>query len=96
MNITPLVNGVVVLAFDGAVPFYLKSSAATCEPRHEWSLAAFLGKKLRGVLVTVKIAFCRAVPRNTRNRSSVVFVATTEANALPYGELPGRSARITT
>src|SRR5262249_29447949 len=36
MKIDPLQNGVRVLAFDGAVPFFLLSDHATCEPRHEW------------------------------------------------------------
>src|SRR5256884_4745717 len=42
MNIAPLESGVKVLAFDGATPFYLKRSAAACEPRHEWYLGCFL------------------------------------------------------
>ena len=34
MNIEPLEHGVKVQAFDGAVPFYLKSFSAASEPHH--------------------------------------------------------------
>jgi predicted glycogen debranching enzyme len=36
MRLEPVENGLGVTAFDGAIPFYLKSSAATCEPQHIW------------------------------------------------------------
>jgi len=36
MRIEPVENGVRVVAFEGALPFYLKSSEAAVEPRHEW------------------------------------------------------------
>jgi predicted glycogen debranching enzyme len=36
MKIVSLEHGVMVLPFDGATPFYLKSAQASCEPRHEW------------------------------------------------------------
>jgi len=38
MNITPVEHGVQVQAFDGATPFYLKSSASSCQPQHEWDI----------------------------------------------------------
>ncbi len=36
MKIEPVQDGVKISAFDGATPFYLRSSGAQCEPRHEW------------------------------------------------------------
>ena len=36
MRVEPVENGVRVVAFEGAMPFYLKSSEAAVEPRHEW------------------------------------------------------------
>ena len=36
MKITPVEHGVMVLPFDTATPFYLKSTQASCEPQHEW------------------------------------------------------------
>jgi predicted glycogen debranching enzyme len=42
MNIEPVEHGVTVRAFDLAVPFYLRSVEAACEPRHEWYRDCFL------------------------------------------------------
>ena len=36
MRVEPVENGVRVVAFEGAMPFYLKSPQAAVEPRHEW------------------------------------------------------------
>ena len=36
MRIEPEDNGVRIKAFDAARPFYLKSAAAVCEPKHIW------------------------------------------------------------
>ncbi len=36
MKIEPVEKGIRVVAFDGATPFFLKSSLAAFEPRHEW------------------------------------------------------------
>jgi len=36
MKIEPVENGIRVVAFDGATPFFLKSASAAFEPRHEW------------------------------------------------------------
>ncbi len=87
MNIAPLESGVKVLAFDGATPFYLKSSAATCEPRHEWYLGCFLGEETaRGLSDREDRLFAALFRTRLEIGSSVVFVATTEANALLDGE----------
>ena len=83
MNIRPLESGVKVLAFDGATPFYLKSSAATCEQRHEWYLGCFLGEETaRGLSDRDDRLFAALFRARLEIGSSVVFVATTEENAL--------------
>jgi len=87
MNITPVEHGVEVLAFDGAVPFYLRSSAGTCEPRHEWFLGCFFGEETaRGLNDREDRLFAALFRAKLEIGSSVVFVATTEANALLDGE----------
>jgi len=87
MNITPVEHGVEVRAFDGAAPFHLRSSAATCEPRHEWFLGCFLGEETaRGLNDREDRLFAALFRAKLEIGSSVVFVATTEANALLDGE----------
>ncbi len=87
MNIAPLQSGVKVLAFDGATPFYLKSSAATCEPRHEWYLGCFLGEETaRGLSDHEDLLFAALFRARLEIGSSVVLVATTEASAFLDGE----------
>src|SRR6266550_3649434 len=87
MNIAPLESGVKVLAFDGATPFYLKSSAATCEPRHEWHLGCFLGEETaRGLSDREDRLFAALFRARLEIGSSVVLVATTEASAFLEGE----------
>jgi len=93
MNIEPVEHGVKVRAFDGAAPFYLKSSAATCEPHHEWFLGCFLGEETaRGLNDREDRLFAALFRAKLEIGSSVVFVATTEANALLGGET-GRAER---
>jgi predicted glycogen debranching enzyme len=42
MKIEPVDNGIRVVAFDEATPFFLKSTSAAFEPRHEWYRDFFL------------------------------------------------------
>jgi predicted glycogen debranching enzyme len=42
MQIAPVEKGIRVTAFDGAVPFYLRSESAALEARHEWYRDFFL------------------------------------------------------
>ena len=87
MNIEPVEHGVKVRAFDGAAPFHLKSSAATCEPHHEWFLGCFFGEETaRGLNDREDRLFAALFRAKLEIGSSVVFVATTEANALLDGE----------
>ncbi len=45
MKIAPVENGVMVLPFDGATLFYLKSAQASCEPQHEWYRDCYLPRE---------------------------------------------------
>ena len=45
MKIMPVEHGVMVLPFEGATPFYLKSAQASCEPHHEWYRDCFLPRE---------------------------------------------------
>ena len=45
MKIAPVEHGVMVLPFDTATPFYLKSAQASCEPQHEWYRDCFLPRE---------------------------------------------------
>src|SRR5215831_13748076 len=50
MTILPVENGISVIAFDGATPFYLKSGLAKFDPRHEWYRDFFLpAERQRGL-----------------------------------------------
>ncbi len=83
MNIVPVENGVKVLAFDGATPFYLKSSAATCEPRHDWYLGCYLGEETkRGLNDREDRLFAALFRARLEVGSSVTLVASTESPAL--------------
>jgi len=82
MNIEPVENGVRVLAFDGAIPFYLKSTSSTCEPRHEWFLGCFLGEEtVRGLSDRDDRLFAALFRAKLEAGSSVTLVASTEAGA---------------
>jgi predicted glycogen debranching enzyme len=82
MNIAPVENGVRVLAFDGAAPFYLKSSAAICEPRHEWFLGCYFAAETERGLSDREDRLLAAQFRATLEAgASVTLVASTEAGA---------------
>jgi predicted glycogen debranching enzyme len=82
MNIASVENGVKVLAFDNAVPFYLKCSSSTCEPRHEWYLGCYLREETqRGLEDREDRLFAALFRAKLEIGSSVTFVATTEAAA---------------
>jgi predicted glycogen debranching enzyme len=82
MNIAPVENGVRVLAFDGAVPFYLKSSLSTCEPRHEWYLGCYFTEETqRGLNDREDRLFAALFRGRLEVGASVTLVASTEAGA---------------
>jgi len=78
-------------------PFYLKSSASSCEPQHEWYIGCNYSEETeRGFEVTVKIAFlprCSA-PKLERAGSSVTVVVSTEAAHRSMEKPPGQSKLI--
>jgi predicted glycogen debranching enzyme len=82
MNITPVEHGVAVQAFEGAIPFYLKSSAATCEPRHEWYIGCYYGEETeRGLSDREDHLFVALLQAKLEPGSSVTIVVSTEAAA---------------
>ncbi len=87
MKIEAVEHGVRVLAFDGALPFYLKSSLATCEPRHDWYLGCYLGEETeRGLDDREDRLFAASFRAKLEPRSNVTLVLTTEAAASLDGE----------
>jgi predicted glycogen debranching enzyme len=90
MNIAPVERGVKVLASEGATPFYLKSSASTCEPRHEWYLGCYLKEETeRGLEDREDRLFGALFRTKLEVGSTVTLVATTESAA----SLDSESAR---
>jgi predicted glycogen debranching enzyme len=80
MNITPIEHGVEVRAFDGATPFYLKSSASACEPRHEWYLGCYYPEETaRGLNDREDHLFAALFRAKLELGSSVTVVVSTEA-----------------
>lgn len=50
MKVVPVEQGVMILPFEGATPFYLRSAEASCEIHHEWYRDCFLPvEKERGL-----------------------------------------------
>ncbi len=87
MNIAPIDRGVKVRAYDGATPIYLKSSAAGCEPRHEWYLDCYFAAETeRGLSDREDRLFAALFRTRLEAGSSVTFVLTTEATASLDGE----------
>ncbi len=82
MNITPVDRGVKVLAYDGATPFYLKSSTASCEPRHEWYLGCYFPEETeRGLSDREDHLFAALFRTRLEVGSSATFVVSAEAAA---------------
>ncbi len=87
MNITPIDRGVKVQAYDGATPIYLKSSAAGCEPRHEWYLDCYFAAETeRGLSDREDRLFAALFRTKLEAGSSATFVLTTEATVSLDGE----------
>jgi predicted glycogen debranching enzyme len=87
MKITPVQRGVMVQAFDGAVPFYLRTAAASCELRHEWYRGCYLAEETaRGLDDREDHLFAALFRAKLEVGSSITLVITTEANTLLDGE----------
>jgi predicted glycogen debranching enzyme len=86
MRIEPVPGGVRVLAFEGATPFYLRSVGTTCEPRNEWYFGAFYSREQERGLDSSEDLLSAALFRARLDvGASVMFVASTNANASPDG-----------
>ena len=82
MKIEPVENGVQVIAFDGATPFYLKCAGAVYQPRHEWYRNCFLPvEKERGLDDLEDHLFAALFQAKLKVGTTVTFVASTEATA---------------
>ncbi|HYL62628.1 MAG TPA: amylo-alpha-1,6-glucosidase [Candidatus Methylomirabilis sp.] len=87
MKISPVERGVMVLPFEGAVPFYLRSVQASCEPHHEWHRDCFLPmERERGLDDHEDHLFAALFRAKLNVGESVTIVATTEARPVPDGE----------
>jgi predicted glycogen debranching enzyme len=87
MNISPIEQGVRVMAFDAAAPFYLKCSNATCEPHHEWYLGCYYSAETeRGLSDREDRLFAALFRTRLEVGASVTLIATTEVAASPDGE----------
>jgi predicted glycogen debranching enzyme len=91
MKIAPVEHGVMVLPFDTATPFFLKSAQASCEPRHEWYRDCFLPRERERGLEDREDHLFAALFRGKLNPGeSLTILATTEAKASLDGE-PSRA-----
>jgi predicted glycogen debranching enzyme len=82
MKIAPVEHGVMVLPFEGATPFYLKSAQASCEPHHEWYRDCFLPlEKERGLDDREDHLFAALFHAHLSPGESINIVVSTEAAA---------------
>jgi predicted glycogen debranching enzyme len=100
MKIDPLSDGLRIIAFDGATPFYARSSSARCEPRHLWYRDCFFPReKERGLEDHEDHLLAAFFHAKLEAGASVTLVMTTEANASLDGarartERAGHEARL--
>jgi len=94
MKIEPVEHGVMVLAFDDARPFYLKSASASSEPRHEWYRGCYLREETaRGLDDHEDQLFAALFHAKLEPGASFSIVLSTEAGALLDADA-ARSAQI--
>jgi len=88
MLVDAVEDGVRILAFDGAAPFYLKSTEAACEARHEWYRDCFLpAERARGLDDREDHLFAALFRAKLRAGESFTIALTTEETAALDGEL---------
>jgi len=88
MRIAAVENGARVEAFDGAVPFYLRSVQAPCQPRHVWYRDYFLpAERERGLDDHEDHLFAAEFRAEVRVGKSVTIVLTTEESAALDGDI---------
>jgi predicted glycogen debranching enzyme len=96
MRVDAAEGGVRVVAFDGAVPFYLRSTGASCEAQHEWYRdCSFPAESERGLDDREDLLCAGLFRAKLQAGESVTIVATTDAGAGGDGEAARtrRSAR---
>lgn len=82
MKIASVDHGVMIVAFDGASPLYLRSARASCEPRHLWYRDCFLPREKERGLDDHEDNLFAALFRSQLNAGdSFSIVASTEARA---------------
>ena len=82
MRIDPVANGVVVTAFDGALPFYLKCANTACAIHSDWYRNCFLpAEKERGLDDLEDHLFVASFNARLSVGESILLVCSTEANA---------------
>ncbi len=88
MRVEAVEGGVRVVAFDGALPFYLKSIQASCQPRHVWYREFFLpAERERGLDDHEDHLFAAEFRVQLAVGESVTIVLTTEESALLNGDI---------
>jgi predicted glycogen debranching enzyme len=87
MKIVAVEHGLMVLPFEGATPFYLKSAQASCEPQHVWYRDCFLPVETeRGLDDREDHLFAAVFHAKLNPGGSLTIVATTEATTPLDGE----------
>ena len=82
MQIDPVEKGLKVAAFDGAVPYYLKSDSASCQPNHEWYRDYFLpAERQRGLDDHEDRLYAATFRAHLLVGQSVTLVFSTESSA---------------
>ncbi len=82
MQLEAAKNGMRITAFDGATPFYLLSTEATCEPRDEWYRNCFLlQEQSRGLDDSEDHLLAAVFHATLQQNQSVTLVFSTNADA---------------
>jgi predicted glycogen debranching enzyme len=82
MDIQPMMGGLQITAFDGAVPFYLLSDEALCTPERDWHRHFFLAQEAyRGLDAQEDHLHAGTFQRTLQLGESLTIVATTESEA---------------
>jgi predicted glycogen debranching enzyme len=86
MRIDAAPQGIRVIAYDGAIPFYIKSADASAEPNHIWYRDCFLkAERERGLDDHEDHLFAAQFDRSLDPGNSLTLVFTTEENTLLDG-----------
>jgi predicted glycogen debranching enzyme len=81
MKIDVIANGIRVVAFDGATPFFLRSANAACEIRGEWYRDCFMPEETaRGLDDREDHLFAALFHAKLSVGNSITFVLSTEEN----------------